>query len=306
MNLADLNRAGAELGTRFTLLGTLPLTVVVTVVAALVAAGAPGRAPDLNAVAAELGRLSVAEGVLTAAAVLIVAVLLTPLQNPLVRLFQGHWGTRGPIGWIAESRISRHREIRLEIDKRTRHVGASAPTDASSEVAKWELRHRYPSEEAVRPTVLGNVLRAAEGRAGAQYGLDSVVTWPRLYPLLDDKVAAVVDDQRTQLDVGVRFAACFLAAAVLTFGLLVAHGWWLVVPALFGVLSYLAYRGSVVAADGYGRAVEAAYDRHHLDLRDALGVSRPASSSAELALNEQLMLLWRGKTAIDIEYDDRQ
>lgn len=89
-----------------------------------------------------------------------------------------------------------------------------------------------------------------------------------------------------------------------TFALLIAHGWWLVVPVVFGILSYLAYRGSVVAADGYGRAVEAAFDRHHLDLRDALGVSRPQSLSSERTLNEQLIVLWRGGVA-DIEYAHR-
>jgi hypothetical protein len=54
-----------------------------------------------------------------------------------------------------------------------------------------------------------------------------------------------------------------------TFALLVAHGWQVVVPLLFGGLSYLAYRSSVMAAVGYGRAVEAAFDPYHLDLFSA-------------------------------------
>jgi hypothetical protein len=40
------------------------------------------------------------------------------------------------------------------------------------------------------PTMLGNTLCAAEFRARSRYGLDVVVLWPRLYPLLSDRVPA--------------------------------------------------------------------------------------------------------------------
>ena len=47
-------------------------------------------------------------------------------------------------------------------------------------------------DHLVRATGLGNALAAMEDSAGAAYGLDAVVAWPRLYPLLGDKVRAVV------------------------------------------------------------------------------------------------------------------
>ncbi len=53
-----------------------------------------------------------------------------------------------------------------------------------------------PAPELLRPTLPGNVLAAVESRAGEPYGLDAVVAWPRLYPLLGEGVKAVVDDRR--------------------------------------------------------------------------------------------------------------
>ena len=131
--------------------------------------------------------------------------------------------------------------------------------------AASELR-LLPPREHVMPTQLGNALRAAEVRAGEPYGLDAVVAWPRLYPLLSDPVRAVVDGQRDALDVNARFCAVFGAAAAISAALLVTHGWWLLVAAGWLVLSWLAYRATVAAALAYGEAIRTAVDLHRFTL----------------------------------------
>jgi hypothetical protein len=63
-----------------------------------------------------------------------------------------------------------------------------------------------------------------------------------------------------------------------------AGRWWS--PLLFGGLSYLAYRSSVMAAVGYGRAVEAAFDPYHLDLFSAYATHNVlGGTSAQQAAN---------------------
>jgi hypothetical protein len=138
------------------------------------------------------------------------------------------------------------------------------------------------------PTGLGNALRAAEDRAGRRYGLDTVAVWPRLYPVLGERVLAIVDDQRTQLDVAVRFCVVLLVAAVVSLALLVTQGWLLLVPAATFVLAWLAYKGSVGAAVAYGEGLETAFDLHRFDLLRALHLPLPADSEQERAQNAQV------------------
>ncbi|MGI8777554.1 MAG: hypothetical protein ACR2LJ_09245 [Acidimicrobiales bacterium] len=99
-------------------------------------------------------------------------------------------------------------------------------------------------------TALGNVLRAAEYRAGRLYGLDTVVMWPRLYPLLPAAMRDLVGDLRLQMDVVARFTVTFLAAAAISAALLATHGWWLLVPAGALVLAACSYGATVAAARG--------------------------------------------------------
>jgi hypothetical protein len=66
-------------------------------------------------------------------------------------------------------------------------------------VAGLKLRQRFPiPDHLVKATRLGNLLAATEDRAGRDYGLDAVVAWPRLYPLLGAEIKVIVDDRATR------------------------------------------------------------------------------------------------------------
>jgi hypothetical protein len=170
--------------------------------------------------------------------------------------------------------------------------------------AESRLRRLFPSDPAwLLPTRLGNALRAAETRAGEPYGLDAVVAWPRLYPLLPDGVRALVDDQRDGLDLAARFCAVFAAAAAVSLVLLAIHGWWLLVPAGCLVLAWLSYRGAVAAAVAYGEGIRAAIDLHRFDLLTALHLPLPATLEEERAVNEELSLFLRQTWPVDFVYE---
>ena len=170
--------------------------------------------------------------------------------------------------------------------------------------AESRLRRLFPSDPAwLLPTRLGNALRAAETRAGEPYGLDAVVAWPRLYPLLPDGVRALVDDQRDGLDLAARFCAVFAAAAAVSLVLLATHGWWLLVPAGCLLLAWLSYRGAVAAAVAYGEGIRAAIDLHRFDLLTAMHLPLPATLEQERAVNEQLSLFLRQSWPVDFVYE---
>ncbi|MFK0259379.1 hypothetical protein [Streptomyces sp. NPDC090445] len=59
----------------------------------------------------------------------------------------------------------------------------------------------YPADRSlIMPTRLGNAVRAAEGYGAERYGMDTVLVWPRLYPLLPEAAVKAETDARTALD----------------------------------------------------------------------------------------------------------
>ena len=193
---------------------------------------------------------------------------------------------------IAEARRRHHRERRAQLEAAQLRTSADAEADGDTRQARaqaaWQLQKRYPPAPLVMPTALGNTLRAAEHRAGRRYGLDTVVVWPRLYPMLPERMLAILDDERTQLDVAVRFCVVLGVASVVSLGLLITHGWWLLVPVASLGLAWLAYRAAVGAALAYGEGLETAFDLHRFELLHALHLPLPATSEEERVLNQQL------------------
>jgi hypothetical protein len=138
------------------------------------------------------------------------------------------------------------------------------------------------------PTRLGNTLRAAEDEAGQRYGLATVTMWPRLYPYLTERFAQVVDDARNQLDLTVRLCAVLALASLISAVLLVAHGPWLVVPAVTGLLAWVAYRAAVRSAANYGETLQQAFDLHRFDMLRGLHYPLPTNPVEEWAFNQRL------------------
>ena len=102
----------------------------------------------------------------------------------------------------------------------------------------------YPvSLDMVMPTRLGNVLRAAEMYPTERYRIDTWVIWPRLYLLLPERSAVVVDTARERMELAAAFTVSLALAGATATGLLASYPCTLWIPAVLCVLSRLAYRG---------------------------------------------------------------
>jgi hypothetical protein len=280
--------ATKDLGVRFRFVSLLPVTVLALYVLALVWSGAPGKSPDLQQVLARAKHVEGWTAVLLALTVVIVALIAEPLQVTLVRLLEGYWGESRAGRLLAAPGKAFHRARRNRLDRIQRQPGGARPASvAAREEAARKLRS-YPPTGAMLPTKLGNLLRAAENRAGSRYGLDAITVWPRLYPLLADKVTAVLDDLRDQLDIAARFCVVFLLATVFSVACLAGHGWWLIVAAGTLAGAALSYRAALGAGVAYGQAMEAAFDLHRFDLLTALHLPLPADLTSEVKANQQL------------------
>jgi hypothetical protein len=293
MNGGAVVAATKDLGVRFRFVSLLPVAILALYVLALLSSGAPGRSPDLRAVMTHAKQAEGWTAFLLVLAVIVTALIAEPLQITLVRLLEGYWGQSRAGRLLAAPGRAFHRARRNRLNRLQQQSGQARPKPAEvREEAARKLRG-YPPPEAVLPTKLGNILRAAEHRAGSRYGLDAITVWPRLYPLLADKVTAVLDDLRDQLDIAVRFCAVFLIATVVSLAFLAGHGWWLTVAAGTFAGVVLSYQAALGAAAAYGQAMEAAFDLHRFDLLSALHLPLPANLTSEIKANQQLSQFFR-------------
>jgi hypothetical protein len=274
----------------------------VVFVLVLLWAGAPSRRVQFDRAWQTANQLGVIEVLLIALAVALAAMLLQPLQLGVVRLLEG-----GFPRWLGADVLRQAHETRLRhltaavqsiVDEAAALPRADVRRDRKIQEAGAQsarLRSRYPvGAHLVRPTALGNALAAVEDTAGAAYGLDAVVAWPRLYPLLGDQMRVIVDDLRDGMDSAATLAATGGLTAAVSMALLAPKsGWWTllaVAPLAIGVVGYL---GAVRGAQAYGLAVTTAFDLHRFDLLRAMRLAVPTKLVDEIAANQALCDFWR-------------
>lgn len=292
------------LGPRATLVNLLPAALLTLVVVALVGAGAPGD-PQLGNAIKAFEDLNGARLAVLGLTVLGVAVVLQPFQIAVVQLLEGYW-TTSPLkrGGSALAKmafefgveIQRRRQVALSVAQRTDHARFSQVQQAwlGQEVSS------YPARGDLLPTRLGNVLRAAELRAGGRYGLDFAPTFPRLYPQMSDRFATAWEDQTDQLDTAAHLCVTFLLATLLSGALLVPHGWdgyWLLIPLATGTLAWISYRATIAAAKHWGDLLMAAFDLHRFDMLAQLRRPLPQDAHNEFEANQRLSAFLGDATA---------
>src|SRR5205823_3338390 len=193
VNPLDLILLSKEESGRFRLIGIVPAATLAVFILVLVWSGAPGESPKLSRIGDHAAELSGWQGALLTVALLVLALVFQPLQLAMVRLLEGYWGHTTVATWLAwpgrRIHCGRWRAIRQAL-KPSPMPSAEGVRRAVS--AALDQRLYPPDEQDVLPTRLGNVLRAAEQWAGRDYGLRAVVIWPRLYPLLSERVQGVV------------------------------------------------------------------------------------------------------------------
>lgn len=288
---------------RFFLVSYLPTLALGLFVLALVRAGAPGEHLDFDRAWHAAASLSAADLTLLVLAVTLAALVSHPLQLPLIRLLEGYWpAALRAVGALGVRRQARLRD-RLEAAANRLEESMTDAEIQAAGAAGARLRRLFPPEDRLLPTALGNALAATEHRAGAGYGWDAVIAWPRLYPVLGATLRAVVDDRRNTLDVTVRLAATAFTAGAATVALLSRSGWWLLLALGPLALSWLCYHQALGAALRYGEAVETAFDLHRFDLLRALHLPLPTSRPQEQLQAGDVCAYWRQGLPVPFTYD---
>jgi hypothetical protein len=301
---------GQTLGSRFALTAYLPTAAGIVTVFLVLAAGAPQQYPTWSRALEATRKLDASDAALLVLGVTLIAVVVQPLQLRLVRLLEGYWG-RSQVattlaGWFEARQEGRRRQLAAaavppQAPPRSTDHQREAPPNAVVQ-ADEALRARFPSG-ALLPTSLGNALRGMEERAGAPYGLDAVVVWPRIYPLLSDVTRATVDDRRDQLDAAARMSVTAGIVALVTLALLWGDGLWLLLPLAAALVSAAAYRAAVAAALAYGESVRVAVELHRFDFLKALHLPLPPSREIEREQNRRLCAFLRQGVPTPLIYE---
>jgi hypothetical protein len=143
------------------------------------------RTEGVRELPAELQVALAVGGLLTLVASALAAERLT---LPLLRLLEGYWpapaSDRLRRRFARRRRTARHRLRTLAAKREQSELTAGE----QGQLSTLESRpRRIPATtELTMPTRLGNLLRTAEARPREHYGLDVVVCWPYLWPLLDE------------------------------------------------------------------------------------------------------------------------
>lgn len=286
---------------RFTLVSYVPTYGAVLFLLWLVWAGAPGPNVSIQRATNRLNTLSAGDLTLVVLATTLLALLLHPLQLPLVRILEGYWPDLRVLHPLRGHLLRRKStQMRKEAARTVVSQTSTAHEVQKALEADWDLRRHFPPPGTpLLPTALGNVLRAAEATAGRPFGLEAVTAWPRLYPLIGDRLRGVVDDRRNALDLTCRVTVTGTVTGVATIGLLAQSG-VLVLIALVPIgLTCVAYRGAIQAAISYGEAVTVAVELCRFDLLRALHLPLPATPAEERQTNTMLSRFWGQDVPLD-------
>lgn len=252
-----------------------------------------------NAVADLSGAEQIAWLIATLAAVAGSAIIAERLTAPFLRIVEGYWPGGRP-RWLWNALVRRAQGRRRTLRERwgaLRRLDGKTAHQLTAEGLLAVRLHALPPEEQMMPTALGNLLRAVEVRPGRRYGLDAVITWPRLWLLLPDTTREELAASRGRLDTAGR--GVLWALATIVWGALV---WWIAPVAV--AVAVAVYRGGVLpAASVHGDLVEAAYDVHRSALYEALRLPLPDGPAGEPAAGHALTAyLWEGYAPEDLRF----
>jgi hypothetical protein len=306
---------------RLLVVGLLPNAILVAYLWLLIAMGAftnTGEPMTPRAVADASFRTDAGGLLFFVLLVVTLTAVLQPFQIRMVRMLEGYWQGRlgAPLHRLGVAMHSR-RQARL---RRRANESEELPTDeelcqtAAGEQIRVQRRARradvladramsklilYPPDgEPVMPTMLGNVLRRNERVAGERYALNTVSSWPRLYPFLGQRLSAEYDSETDSVDASTNLAVTFVLMSVFGFFAFANDTWMLLVPLALLLLAVASYRAAIAAAGNQGVAMAVAYDLHRFDLIRGLHLELPTTPENEQRRNAILSRFLRKSSEV--------
>jgi hypothetical protein len=218
----------------------------------------------------------------------ILALFFKAMRRPILHLFAGDVLPRPVADW-AIRREQRARACAEQIVQTADELG----TDAA--LLRWRsmLDQAVPLESKhVKPTRFGNMMANMEDHTSAVHGMDYLLWWPRLAPLLPDAMRDIMTSEFANmtglLNLSLVWAAIALAGAAVL-GLIGSHWGTAVMVLVSGLLlSWICYRAAIRECDEAGRYRHAAFDLYRHEVLKQMALEIPKDGETERALWQRL------------------
>lgn len=210
----------------------------------------------------------VVTAVLFIAIVVVGATVASSMQLTILRVYEGYW--IWPFGVFAG-------------------LGRSIYRQRRKSAIREELYSLYPPTLDIMPTRLGNMIRSAEAYPRLRYGIDAVLVWPRLFPLVKEDVSESLSQAKANLDLALLMSALSAALGVFSAVYLLANDapWWFFLTCFGGsaVASWVTYEwGALTSAVSYCEQIRVAFDLNRNAVLDAMNIAAPANPREEREL----------------------
>ncbi|MFQ6101166.1 MAG: hypothetical protein ACE5OS_08020 [Anaerolineae bacterium] len=155
------------------------------------------------------------------------------------------------------------------------------------EISRQAPRQYLPRRPGmVRPTALGNAFAIIEEYPYDRYGMDGVLFWPRLRPLVDEEYGTALVNAKMILDLllNLSLLAGVFGIEVLVIGVHGGVDWGLIGAGIgAAVLAWICYRGAVSAVYSLGDTITLCFDFFRGRLLEKYGLAQPDDLEAEQA-----------------------
>lgn len=232
--------------------------------------------------------------------VMVLSYLIYNFQYSITRLFEGYWPRMRLLDMLRNSRIELYRQRWKYLDTQKQPASASM---RKNEIEAEQLTY-YPPPihlDKMMPTRIGNILRASELYAYDHYGIDSVIIWTRLRPLLPDEVVLPLADSKTasnfMLSMSV-FSVTFTLIWCPVLALFTSRWELFLLCALGWPFAWICHHSAVQSELAYSEQLKAVFDLHRYDLLKALNRPIPLNDKAEREEWEHLAQFFYGNHPI--------
>ncbi len=250
--------------------------------------------------------------------VIVIALILSNLNSPIIRLYEGYPWQYTHLG---QWKIKRYKKkfdalhaqytgwpkLYETLNKQLTECQNRSPmTDAdraqihaiteqmkairsNGNKAARAINQDFPKRISILPTELGNLIRSFENYPARQYKMAGVTLTPLLMAVVDDSYAKVLDETKARLDFMLNGSILslllfvLLAVTGLSYGLDSFRTWWvwIIELLLLLLLATWLYRQSITAARSWGTVVRGAFDLYRNDLLKKLGYTYELTTASE-------------------------